>query len=83
MFEFDKKLVDQVEISDNEYIDFSKNKYDIVDIQDILNKISNKPIQDSIIVETGNSFSIVDDSFFSSDYYQDIYFIPHRKLEIQ
>ena len=82
-FEFDKELVDQVEISDNDQIVFSKNKYDIVDIQDILNKISNKPIQDSIIVETGNSFSIVDDSFFSSDYYQDLYFNPQRKLEIQ
>ena len=83
IFEFDKELVDQVEISDNDQIVFSKNKYDIVDIQDILNKISNKPIQDSIIVETGNSFSIVDDSFFSSDYYQDMYFNPQRKLEIQ
>lgn len=63
---------------------FAKELVDsIVDIQDILNKISNKPIQDSIITETGNSFSIVDVSFFSSDFYQDIYFIPQRKLEIQ
>ena len=83
VLEFEKELDDQVEISDNDQIVFSKNKYDIVDIQDILNKISNKPIQESIIVETGNSFSIVDDSFFSSDYYQDMYFNPQRKLEIQ